>query len=232
MRTGIFAALDPRAKLVAFLAVQVLLFIPSPGVPPTRWAVIAIPLLALLPLAGRSWRLWLRTLALAAPFLAFLAFSAALPPAAGRLELQRVILPILAKSILVFLALALFVMNEEPWRMLQALRQVRIPQSAVVVLAIGYRFAAQWGAELEGARRTWTGRNFNKLSKWSRVRYLGRALPLFFDRLLEGGVHVHDAMASRGFHGRLPAWRRLVFSRRDAVFLALVALTTAAIRLW
>jgi energy-coupling factor transporter transmembrane protein EcfT len=232
MRTGIFAALDPRAKLVAFLAVQVLLFIPSPGVPPTRWVVIAIPLLALLPLAGRSWRLWLRTLALAAPFLAFLAFSAALPPAAGRLELQRVILPILAKSILVFLALALFVMNEEPWRMLQALRQVRIPQSAVVVLAIGYRFAAQWGAELEGARRTWTGRNFNKLSKWSRVRYLGRALPLFFDRLLEGGVHVHDAMASRGFHGRLPAWRRLVFSRRDAVFLALVALTTAAIRLW
>jgi energy-coupling factor transporter transmembrane protein EcfT len=232
MGSGILAALDPRAKLAAFLTVQVVLFVPSPGVPPARWAVIAVPLLALLPLAGRSWRLWLRTLALAAPFLAFLALSSALPPAAGRLEWQRVILPLLVKSILVFLALALFVMNDEPWRMLQALRQMRIPQSAVVVLAIGYRFAAQWGVELEGARRAWTGRNINKLPKLSRIRYLGRALPLFFDRLLESGVHVHDAMASRGFHGRLPAWRRLLFSRRDAAFLALVALATAAIRLW
>ncbi len=54
-------------------------------------------------------------------------------------------------------------------------------------------------------------------------------LPLFFERLLESGVHIHDAMVSRGFIGTLPGWRRLAFSGRDAAFLALTALAVALI---
>jgi energy-coupling factor transporter transmembrane protein EcfT len=230
MNIDLVAGLDPRSKLAAFLTVQALLFIPSPPQPPPiRLVAVAIPLLVMLPVAGRSWRLMLRVLAMVAPLLAFLALSILLKPTAARPALQSIFLPIIGKSILVSLSLALFILNEEPRRMLQALRQIWIPRSAVVVLAIGYRFACQWRLELEGVRRAWTARNFSTLSKLRKVRYLGGALPLFFDRLLEGGIHIHDAMVSRGFHGSLPVWQRLVFSRRDGIFLVLTALVVAAI---
>ncbi|MFH2107267.1 MAG: energy-coupling factor transporter transmembrane component T [Chrysiogenia bacterium] len=232
MPVDFLSGLDPRSKLVAFLTVQALLFIPAlQRTPLERLLAVAAPLLLLLPVAGRSWRLWLRTMLLVAPFLAFLAFSAYFQPAANRPELQRIVLPILGKSILIFLALALFILNEKPWRLLQALRQIGMPRTAVVILAIGYRFACQWQLELEGLRRAWSSRNFSTMSKIGKVRHMGGALPLFFDRLLEGGVHIHDAMVSRGFHGSLPAWQCLVFTRRDAAFLALAALTATAIAL-
>ncbi|MCX6555522.1 MAG: energy-coupling factor transporter transmembrane component T [Candidatus Aminicenantes bacterium] len=230
MNINLIASLDPRSKLIAFVTVQVMLFIPvSDQLPLIRLLSIAAPLLALLPVAGRSWRLWLRTLALAAPFLAFLAFSACFQPAMDWPALRSIILPIVGKTILVFLSLALFILNEEPWRLLQGLRQIGLPKAVVVILAIGYRFACQWGLELEGVRRAWTARNFSSLSKLRKIKYMGGALSLFFDRLLEGGVHIHDAMVSRGFHGSLPAWQRLVFAHRDAAFLALVAVTATAI---
>jgi len=230
MTLNLVADLDPRSKLVAFLTVQALLFIPvSHRSPLIHLLAVAAPLLALLPVAGGSWSRWLRTLALAAPFLAFLVLSAFLQSAADRSALNLIVLPIIGKSLLVFLALALFILNEEPWRLLQALRQIGLPQSAVVVLAIGYRFACQWQMELEGVRRAWTARNFSSLSKRRKIKYMGGALPMFFDRLLEGGVHVHDAMVSRGFRGSLPLWQRLVFASRDAAFLVLVAVTATAI---
>ncbi|MBN2399584.1 MAG: hypothetical protein JXI33_04515 [Candidatus Aminicenantes bacterium] len=231
MSANWIATLDPRVKLVAFLAVQGLLFMSPAHFLPSRLLAIAVVLLALLPWAGRAWHFWLRTLALTAPFLAFLSLSAWLLPSASRADQSRIILALVGKSMLVFLSLALFIMNDAPWRLLQALRQAGLPRSALVVMAIGYRFAGQWRLELHGMHRAWTGRNFSALSKLSQARVLGRALPQFFERLLNGGVHIHDAMLSRGFHGALPGWQRLVFARRDAFFMVLVSMTTMAIML-
>ncbi len=230
MRSDWTRALDPRSKLVAFLTVQALLFISVSRQPPLfRLLAVAAPLLALLPFTVRSLCIWLRTLALAGPLLAFLAFSAYFQPAANRPESQLIILPIMAKFLLVFLALALFIINEEPWRMLQALRQIGLPHVVVIILVIGYRFACQWQLELEGVRRACMARNFAALSKLHKARILGGTLPIIFERLLESSVHIHDAMVSRGFHGPLPAWQRLRFSGLDAAFLSLVAAITTAI---
>ncbi|MCU0236155.1 MAG: hypothetical protein MUC72_03615 [Acidobacteria bacterium] len=226
------AAIDPRAKLVAFLAVQALLFIPSTRPLGPRLVLLAILLLALLPLAGRSGRLWLRLLALSAPLLAFLALSAFFRPGAGGTPPARVGLLIAAKAALSLLALALFILDERPGRLLQALRQAGLPRSAVVVLTVGLRFAGQWHLELEGMRRAWTGRNIASLPRSRRASLSGKALPLFFERLLESGVHIHDAMISRGFHGELPGGRHLAFCGRDAVFLALTALASAFFTVW
>ncbi len=226
------AAIDPRAKLVAFLAVQALLFIPSARPLGPRLALLAFLLLSLLPLAGRSGRRWLRLLALSAPLLGFLAFSAFFRTDAGGTPPAWVGLLIAAKAALSLLALALFILDEQPGRLLQALRQSGLPRSAVVVLTVGLRFAGQWRLELEGMRRAWTGRNIAALPRLRRARLSGRALPLFFERLLESGVHVHDAMVSRGFHGELPGWRRLAFRGRDAAFLALTALAAALLAVW
>lgn len=220
------AAIDPRAKLVAFLAVQALLFIPSPRPPHIRLLAVALPLLALLLLSRGACRLWLRLLTISAPLLAFLAISAFLAPPAATPAARLGVL-IAAKAALVLLSLALFVLGEEPGRMLQALRQTGLPRAAVVIMAIGLRFAGQWRLELEEMRHAWIGRNAAALPLLRRGRLAGRMLPLFFERLFEGAVHVHDAMVGRGFHGQLPVWRRLAFAGRDATFLALVALFVA-----
>ncbi len=232
MRSNLLARMDPRAKLAAFLAVQALLFIPSSRPLPARLLYVAAGLLVLLPWAGRSWRLWLRIMAMVAPFLAFLAISAWLFPVNDRGRATfAIVLPLIAKTLLVALSLALFIANEEFWRWLQALRQLRLAAAAVVVLAIGHRFAGQWGLELEGLRRALTGRNFRALPWQRRAVCLGSALPLFFERLFDGAVHVHDAMVSRGFCGTLPPRQRLVFSIHDAVFLSIVAAAVAAVAL-
>jgi energy-coupling factor transporter transmembrane protein EcfT len=228
MRTNLIAGIDPRAKIVAFLTVQALLFVPMAKPPLVRLGAVAIPLLLLLPIAGSSWRIWLRTLALAAPLLAFWAASVFLLPVSAARAVSVASL-MLGKSILVFLALALFVLNEDAGRSLQALRQTGLPRAAAVILALGYRFAGQMRLELEGMHRTWKGRNFSSLPRLRRAKRLGSALPLFFERFLDSGVHVHDAMVARGFNGMLPQWRRLSFSERDAAFLAIVAMVTAAI---
>lgn len=226
MKAGPLAAVDPRAKLAAFLAVQALLFIPSPQPPQLRLLAVAVPLLALLPLAPGACRRWLRLLAISAPLLALLALSALLGPGAAAAA-APLGLRMAAKATLVLLALALFVLGEEPGRTLQALRQLGLPSPAITVMTIGLRFAGQWRLELEALRRAWIGRNAAALPLPRRGRLAGRMLPQFFERLFEGAVHVHDAMLSRGFHGQLPAGRRRRFSIRDAAFLALVALATA-----
>jgi len=231
MRQDLMASLDPRSKLAAFLACQALLFLPAFHFTHSRLIAIATPLLALLPFAGRSLRLWLRLLALSAPLLVFIVLAAVIQSLAGGPAWPGIIQPILGKTILVALSLALFVANEAPWRMLQALRQLGLPESAVVVLAIGYRFAGQWGIELEGLRRSWTSRNLAAMSKLRRVQCLRGVLPQFFERILESGGHLHDAMVSRGFNGSMPGWNRLVFARRDMFFLAFAALATMAIAL-
>jgi energy-coupling factor transporter transmembrane protein EcfT len=231
MGPGILAAVDPRAKLAAFLAVQALLFLPSKEPPWGRLAALALLLLSLLMLAGRSWRLWLRLLALSAPLLAFLALSAFFRSGsgAGGAASGQVGLLIAAKAALALLSLAILILGQEPGRLLQGLRQAGLPGSAVVVLAVGLRFAGQWRLELEGMRRSWVGRNLASLPWPRRALMAGKALPVFFEKLLDSGVHVHDAMVGRGFHGALPGWRRLAFKGRDAAFLALTALAVALI---
>lgn len=231
MRWDLMASLDPRGKLAVFLACQALLFLPAFHFTRYRLIALAILLLALLPFAGRSLRLWLRLLALSAPLLAFFVLATVIQSHAGGPAWPAIIQPILGKTILVALSLALFVANEAPWRMLQALRQLGLPESAVVVLTIGYRFAGQWAIELEGLRRSWTSRNLAAMSKLRRVQCLRGVLPQFSKRILESGIHLHDAMVSRGFNGSMPGWRQLVFARRDMLFLAFAALVTTAIAL-
>jgi energy-coupling factor transporter transmembrane protein EcfT len=228
----LLAGLDPRGKLVAFLAVQALLFIPGSQPPHVRLTSVAMPLLALLPFAGRSWRRWLRLLALSASLLALIAASAFIRSGGSGPEPHLVILNIVGKFLLVFLSLALFILNQKPLRLMQALCQMRLPQAVVVILAIGYRFACQWQLELAGVRRAWTARNFSTLAKLRKIKYISGALPIFFESLLDGAVHIHDAMVSRGFHGSLPVWQRLVFSSRDVVFLMLTALTVMAVMIF
>jgi cobalt/nickel transport system permease protein len=228
MKAGPLAAVNPRAKLAAFLAVQALLFLPSPRPPHFRLLAVAVPLLALSAFSPGARKRWLRLLAISAPLLAFLALSAFLGPATAA-EAARLGLALAAKAALVLLALALFILGERPGRVLQALRQCGLPGQAAVVLAIGLRFAGQWRLELEGTRRAWSGRNAAALPLLRRGRLAARMLPLFFERLFEGAVHVHDAMVSRGFHGQLPPWRRLAFGAGDAVFLGLTALAAAVI---
>lgn len=226
MNPGLLAGIDPRAKLAAFLTVQALLFLPSRQPARARLAAGALVLLALLPFSRGACRRWLRLLALTAPLLAFLAFSSILgqadAAAAARLGLW-----IAAKAALVLLSLSLFILGEPPGRMLQSLRQLGLPRPAIAVIAIGMRFAGQWRLELEALRRALCGRNASALPLSRRARLAGRMLPLFFERLFDGAVHIHDAMVGRGFRGQLPAWRRLSFSGRDAAFLALVALAAA-----
>ena len=228
MRSNLTAGLDPRGKLVAFLAIQLLLFVPTIHPAHFRMLAVAAILLALLPGAGRAWRRWLRLLALSLPLLAFLALSAMLRPG-GSSELPRIVLPIIGKSALVLLSLALFILSDEPGRLLQALRQTGLPHAVIVIVSLGQRFASQWQLELEGVRRAWIARNFGGLSKLRKARILAGALPDYFERLLESSVHIHDAMASRGFNGRFPAWQPLAFSGRDALFLCLFAAATAAV---
>lgn len=221
---------DPRVKLLAFLAVQLLLFTPCASIS-ARLGRIAMPLFLLLPFAGSAWRHWLRNLVFTLPLLVFLAAGALLfPETTARPELQAALM--LGKALIVFLALALFVQSENGHRLVQGLRQTGLPRAAGVVVVLGLRFSAQMRCELQGLQRAWAIHNIAALPRLRRAKILSASLPLFFDRLLDSSVQVHDAMVARGFDGTLPPGKKLRFTAMDWLFLCLAVLTAVLIGGW
>jgi len=135
---------------------------------------------------------------------------------------------LVGKTILVFLALAIFIQSEKPGHLLMGLRQFGLPEALTVILTLAYRFSGQLQLEMQGLHRAWMGHNFSALPKYQRIKLLGKTMPQFFERLLESSIQIHDAMIARGFDGFLPKGEHLAYTYRDVVFLGFVAGGTLA----
>ena len=201
-RDGPLHRLDARVKLVVALGFVVL--------------VVATPVRWWRPLAGESLSLafvvglsgvpprellvrWLGFFVLVG-FLALMVVPA--HPMRAELGVAWVLLTILAKNSLAFLAMLVLV-NVTPFRkLLKAMRGLGMPEVLASTLQFMYRYLHVLAVELDGmvkARRSRTFRRSGRLD-WG---LLSNLIGVLFIRAFERGERVHGAMISRGWDGTI-----------------------------
>jgi cobalt/nickel transport system permease protein len=194
--------LDARVKLVATLAFVVLVV----ATPVGWWRPLAVEVLVLALVVGLSGvpprellRRWLGFFVL----VGFLALMVAPShPRRAELGLAVVLLTILAKNSLAFLA-TLVLVNVTPFRkLLVAMRRLGMPLVLVATLQFMYRYLHVLADELDRmvkARRARTFRRSGRLD-WGLLTSL---IGVLFLRAFERGERVHAAMVARGWDGTI-----------------------------
>jgi cobalt/nickel transport system permease protein len=194
--------LDARLKLVATLLYVVAVV----ATPVGWWRTLAAEGLLLAFAVGLSgaparelWGRWLGFLAL----VGFLAVMVAQShPRRAELGVAAVVLTILAKNSLAFLA-TLTLVNVTPFRkLLAAMRRLGVPAVLVATLQFMYRYLYVLTDELDRmvkARRSRTFRRSGRLD-WGLLTGL---IGLLFLRAFERGERVHGAMLARGWDGTI-----------------------------
>jgi cobalt/nickel transport system permease protein len=194
--------LDARIKLVATIVFVVAVV----ATPVGAWRWLAAEGLGLAFLIGLSgvpprelFARWLGFVVL----VAFLALVVATShPLRADLGVGPVMLTILAKNSLAFLATLLLV-NITPFRkLLAAMRRLGLPSALVATLQFMYRYLHVLGDELDRmvkARRSRTYRRSGRLD-WGLLTGL---IGILFLRAFERGERVHAAMLARGWDGTI-----------------------------
>jgi cobalt/nickel transport system permease protein len=194
--------LDARAKLVATLAFVVLVV----ATPVGWWRPLAAEALALAFVVGLSGvpprALLVRWLGFFV-LVGFLALMVAVAhPRRAELGVAVVLLTILAKNSLAFLA-TLVLVNVTPFRkLLAAMRRLGMPPVLVSTLQFMYRYLHVLADELDRmvqARRSRTFRRSGRLD-WGLLTGL---IGVLFLRAFERGERVHAAMIARGWDGTI-----------------------------
>jgi cobalt/nickel transport system permease protein len=194
--------LDARVKLVATLAFVVLVV----ATPVGWWRPLAAEALALAFVVGLSGvpprSLLVRWLGFFA-LVGFLALMVALAhPRRAELGVAVVLLTILAKNSLAFLA-TLVLVNVTPFRkLLAAMRRLGMSPVLVSTLQFMYRYLHVLADEMDRmvqARRSRTFRRSGRLD-WGLLTGL---IGVLFLRAFERGERVHAAMIARGWDGTI-----------------------------
>jgi cobalt/nickel transport system permease protein len=194
--------LDARSKLVATLAFVVLVV----ATPVGSWRPLAAEALVLAFIVGLSGvpprELLVRWLGFFA-LVGFLAIMVALAhPRRAELGVAVILLTILAKNSLAFLA-TLVLVNVTPFRkLLAAMRRLGMPLVLVSTLQFMYRYLHVLVDELDRmvkARRSRTFRRSGRLD-WGLLTGL---IGVLFLRAFERGERVHAAMIARGWDGTI-----------------------------
>ena len=194
--------LDPRLKLiVTFLFVFGVVATPVGN---GKWlAIEGLILSFLIGVSGVPPRelvvRWVRFLAL----FGFLAVTVAPSrPERASQGLAAVVVTLLAKDSLAFLATLLFAHVTPFYSILRALRSLRVPAVLVATLQFMYRYLFVLSSELERMVQARSARTFRRSGRldWGLLSGL---IGVLFLRSFERAERVHAAMLSRGWDGTL-----------------------------
>jgi cobalt/nickel transport system permease protein len=194
--------LDARLKLVATLAFVVLVV----ATPVGRWRPLTAEALALAFVVGLSGLPPRELLARWLGFFVLVGFLALMVapshPRRAELGTEVVVLSILAKNSLSFLAMLVLAGVTPFRRLLVAMRRLGMPAVLVSTLQFMYRYLHVLADELDRmiqARRSRTFRRSGRLD-WGLLTSL---IGVLFLRAFERGERVHAAMVARGWDGTI-----------------------------
>ncbi|HTE63728.1 MAG TPA: cobalt ECF transporter T component CbiQ [Solirubrobacteraceae bacterium] len=230
--------LDPRAKLLGFLAITCT----AVSAPLADWPVYAGCALALTGLAAAArvpaHTVWRRARAVLAPVL----LVALLVPfvdrggeevALGPLTLSAAGLAVLgtvaAKATIGTVGAVLLGATTSYPAVLRALEALRVPRACTLIAAVTYRYLFVLVEELSRMRAALAARGYRPRTALG-VAATGRLAGSLFLRAHARGERVHLAMAARGYTGTMPQLEPLAFRRADATFLALLVVGLLALR--
>jgi cobalt/nickel transport system permease protein len=233
--------LDPRAKIVATLAI-VLAVVLSPPPRGLELAGIALFLVAAATIAHVPLGWVLRRSALVLPFAGMIALFAPLQQSGGSLSVGGLAgayshggwmaaYSILAKAWLSTLTVVVLSATTPVPRLFRGLERMRVPDVILTLLSFMYRYVSVLRTQIASLRNALDSRGFG-LGRLGRLRLYGNLAGAMFVRAYERGERVYGAMLSRGYDGSLPSSETLTWRGADSLTLATVLLGVAALALY
>jgi cobalt/nickel transport system permease protein len=235
--------LDPRAKLLMFLAL-ILLAVSTPPYAALAFAGYYLILLVLLLLSRVPPQHILRRLLVVVPFIlmatvllplfrweqpAGSATAAAAAGSGGAMSPGLIFANITEKAVFSAFALLLFTSTTPFPKVLEALRRFRLPQLLVLTLAFLYRYHFLLIDEAERILRALKSRGY-KARSIGQAKIIGSALGMFLLRSYERSERIYSAMAARGFKGYCTHPGSLRLRALDLILPSVIVLAAAALR--
>jgi cobalt/nickel transport system permease protein len=217
-------ALDPRAKLIAFTGVTLLVV----TAPLTAWPVY-VAAAGVLAATACAARVPVRVIARRA--------RVVLPPvllAAAFLPLVRdnggaVAAAVAIKATLGTVSAVLLAATTTYPDMLRALEALRVPRVFTLIAGFMYRYLFVLVGEVGRMRAALTARGYRPRSMLG-AGAAGRVATALFLRTYGRGERVYLAMLARGYRGAVPRIAPLTFARADAAFVAVALALPVAVR--
>lgn len=231
-------ALDPRAKLIATLALVAAIVLAPPLSLPAFVAVVAL-LLAVAALARLPLRHVLARSALVLPFAGTIALLAPLGASGGSLNWAGVTgayanggwivaYGVLSKAWLSVLAMVLLSATTPVPKLFHGLEKLHVPDVILMTLAFMYRYVGVMREQIASSRRALDSRA-PSLGRRARLRLYGQLAGNMVLRGYERGERVYAAMRSRGYDGTMPSAETLAFTGADVLLLLLTAMAVVAV---
>ena len=231
--------LDPRAKLVGFVA----LIIICVTTPPDLYAAFAAYLgleLVLVLVSRLPWKHVLKRMLIVLPFIlvvaVFLPFfnkgggSYNLGPVTVSSHGLTVLWNVTIKSTVSVLAIILLSSTTPFPEMLKGMERLRVPHLMTTLLSFMYRYIFVLMDELQRMRRARDSRGWRGKWLW-QVKVIGHMIAALFLRSYERGERVYAAMLARGYDGGVRTIYLYDFGVMEVGFTALVTLFPLAARL-
>jgi cobalt/nickel transport system permease protein len=194
-RRGVMQHIDARAKLLSALLL-VATIVATPMDWWSTYVVLTIVVLALFAAARLPWSYLFKRLAVALPFLMFVA--AGVPMSRGFADGFDFAVALLLRAMLSLTIMTTLVATTPFAALLAALEQVRVPRLLIWVLAFMYRYLFVLSDELVRMRRAKLARSL-RWNLWSEFRLLGNFWGVLFVRAFERAERIHAAMCARGW---------------------------------
>lgn len=230
--------LDPRAKVVGFVAITVI----AVSAPVALWPVYAGCLLVLASIAlaarippGAIFRRvrWVLPLVLAAALLLPLLTKGGATWQLGPFTVYEqgleVFGAVVAKATIGTLSAAMLSMTTTFPAVLRALETMRLPATLVLIAGLMYRYLFVIVAETERMRAGMSSRGYRPRTALQAAP-MGRAATAMFLRTYARGERVHRAMLARGYDGTMPRLTPLAIGRTDLIFAGGIVVSLLALR--
>jgi cobalt/nickel transport system permease protein len=200
---------DARAKLVAMLAI-LFVFSISKG-DPLRLAAFSLSVLLTVALTAKLPVIpLLRRAAIILPFSAVFAIG---PLLVSNWNFAAILI---VRSYLSALAALIFIATTPVPEFIHALEQLRAPRFLLEVIQFLYRYLFVLFEEVQHIRNAaWSRGGFRRSQGF---RAAAGTVGVLFARSYARASHIHHAMLSRGYQGRLPVIKRAKLGAADAGF--------------
>lgn len=233
--------LDPRAKIVATIAI-VLAIVLSPPPRPLEVALVAALLLAVAALARLPLLQVIARASLVLPFAGAIALLAPITAHGGSLSAAGVVTAyegggwiiawtILAKAWLSVLTTVVLSATTPVPKLIRGLEALHLPDVFITLFTFLHRYVEVLRDQLASLRVALDSRA-PTLGRPGRWRLYGNLAGNLLVRSYERGERINAAMLSRGFSGSLPTAEVLHLNSSDVLALAIVVLAAAAIVLY
>ena len=232
--------LDPRAKIIGFLAFVVVV-VSTPA--RAFWAFAAYALILAFLVGFSRLRLGhvLKRMLVVVPFVILVAIflpffdrSGSGGYSLGFAHVSSDGLLVLwnagAKAILAVLSVVLLGSTTAFPDMVGGFQRLHVPQVFVLVVSFMYRYAHVFLEELRRMQRAMAARNYRGRWLWN-VPILGQVLGSLFLRSYNRGERVYVAMISRGYEGTINLSSAQTFGIAESAFLGALILAAASVRL-